>query len=266
MSKLLLPLTEPEARDRERQNHAGPRARPVCWIGRVAPDFSDRRNRRKKAVAHPDGESPDRANAHKTLSELSSSGPTGNPERSPLSIWNSPKSASGLAFGKAASRPVKPARGSASRFTPPPHHLTGFRKCSLRRKSAPPKTSISVGRENADKAGRLPRPPLSFPAKSPINPGRRMENHRESLQPSGRAAQNRMVERRRKTRQKADRLRRPAREPKPWRSSAGRPPREPKERTTDDYLRSKKQKNQKVARSWSGARAGGPCLRPRTRF
>jgi hypothetical protein len=52
-----------------------------------------------------------------------------------------------------------------------------------------------------------------------------MENHRESVHPSGRAAQNRMGERRRKTRQNADRLRRPAREQEPWRSSAGRPPR-----------------------------------------
>ena|GEM_PF-3286054 len=192
--------------------------------------------------------SPDRANAHKNHLEISGSGPTGSPARLPLLIWNSPEPAAGLAFGKAASRPVKPARGSASRFTPPPHHQAGFRKGPLRREkraseSGPfrrsrkrPPTHPSRGAP----AGRLPRLPLRFPAMSPVDPGRRMENHRENVQPSGRAAQRWMVERRRKTRQNADRLRRPAREPEPWRSSAGRPPRgtkrknqkkEPKERT-----------------------------------
>ena len=142
--------------------------------------FSDRRNRRKNAAAHPDGAIPPgqtRTRPFRKLScrrsaanSTSGSGPTGNPERLPRSVLNSPEPASGLAFGKAASRPVKPARGSASSFTPPPHHLTGFRKCSLRRKSAPPKTSISAGRENADKAGRLTAASPSSPGELSVEP------------------------------------------------------------------------------------------------
>ena len=105
----------------------------------------------------------------------------------PLLIWNSPEPAAGLAFGKAASRPVKPARGSASRFAPPPHHQAGFRKGPLRRKkraseSGPfrrsrkrPPTHPSRGAP----AGRLPRPPLRFPATSPVDPARRMENQKK---------------------------------------------------------------------------------------
>lgn len=63
----------------------------------------------------------------------SGSGPTRSRERLPLLIWNSPVPAAGCPFGKAASRPVKPAGGSASRFAPPPHHPPGFRKGPLRR-------------------------------------------------------------------------------------------------------------------------------------
>lgn len=48
----------------------------------------------------------------------SGSGPTGNPERLPLSVLNSPEPVSRLAFGKAASRPVKPGGGSPGRYTP----------------------------------------------------------------------------------------------------------------------------------------------------
>ena len=135
----------------------------------VAPGFSDRRNRRKNKVALPDGGPPDRS-AHKTLSDGSGSGPTGSPERSPLSVWNSPEPAAVLAFGKAASRPVNPAR----LITWP-----GFGKALSGAKSAPPKTSLSAGRENAQTAGRLPRPPLRFPATSPVNPTRRMENQKK---------------------------------------------------------------------------------------
>ena len=101
-----------------RRNHGSPE--PGIRRNRRTASAARMRNRRSCAgflgSAQPTEErgsapgrgSPDRANAHKNHLEISGSGPTGSPERLPLLIWNSPEPAAGLAFGKAASRPVHP--------------------------------------------------------------------------------------------------------------------------------------------------------------
>ena len=107
---------KPEAGDREKQNPAGPRARPECGIGSVAPVFFGSAQPTEESSSAPGRVNPTgqtRTSTFRKLRRLQNvntstigSGPTGNPERSPLSVLNSPEPASGLAFGKAASRPV----------------------------------------------------------------------------------------------------------------------------------------------------------------
>ena len=190
----------PRGTKSKRSGTAGRRAPPVCGIGSCAGFFGSAQPTEERGSAPGRGIGSPTPTGHTRTSPFrklryrlpgatstSGSGPTGNPERLPLLIWNSPEPAAGLAFGKAASRPVKPGRGSASRFAPPPHHLPGFRKGPLRREkraseSGPfrrsrkrPPTHPSRGAP----AGRLPRLPLRFPAMSPVDPARRMGNQKK---------------------------------------------------------------------------------------
>jgi hypothetical protein len=131
---------------------------------------SDRRNRPKNSVAHPDGETPPgqtRTRPFRKLScrrsaanSTSGSGPTRSRERSPLLIWNSPEPASGVCVREGRSRPVDLAGGGApparSRKGPLRRPNRASESGPFRRsRKRPPTRPLRVA-----PAGRFPRPPL----------------------------------------------------------------------------------------------------------
>jgi len=123
--------------------------RPYAGFGRLRRYFGSAQPQpTEEAGSAPGRGTPARAPRTRTF-WIIGCGPTGNPERSPLSIWNSPAPAPGLAFGKAASRPVKPGGGSPGRYTPRLTTRPVFGKALSGAKSAPPKAGLSAGRENA---------------------------------------------------------------------------------------------------------------------